>query len=59
MRIPKELLRNRKGASAAEYALNFAILGTGIAVAALSLGQNIANALGQTGTTIVTCGDLC
>ena len=59
MRIPMRLLRDCKGASAAEYALILAILGTGIAIAALMLGQNIKNALGQTGNTIVTCADQC
>jgi pilus assembly protein Flp/PilA len=59
MRIPLRLLRDCKGASAAEYALILAILGTGIAIAALALGQNIANALGATGTAIVTCANQC
>jgi len=59
MRIPMRLLRDCKGASAAEYALILAILGTGIAIAALALGQNIMNALGQTGNTIVTCANQC
>jgi pilus assembly protein Flp/PilA len=59
MRIPKKLLQNCVGASAAEYALILAILGTGIAVAALALGQNIANALSQTGATVMTCANQC
>jgi pilus assembly protein Flp/PilA len=59
MRIPLRLLRDCKGASAAEYALILAILGTGIAIAALTLGQNIKNALGATGTAIVTCANQC
>ena len=59
MRIPMKLLRDCRGASAAEYALILAILGTGIAVAALTLGQNIMNALGATGTAIVTCANQC
>jgi len=59
MRIPKRLLRDRKGASAAEYALILAILGTGIAIAALTLGRNIVNALSQTGTIIATCANNC
>ena len=59
VRIPMKLLRDCRGASAAEYALILAILGTGIAVAALTLGQNIMNALGATGTAIVTCANQC
>ena len=59
MRIPMRLLRDCRGASAAEYALILAILGTGIAVAALTLGQNIMNSLGATGTAIVTCANQC
>jgi len=59
MWVPMKLLRNCTGASAAEYALILAIVGTGIAIAALALGQNIMNALGQTGTTIVTCANQC
>jgi pilus assembly protein Flp/PilA len=38
-------LRDDSGASAAEYALILAIVGTGIAVAALFLGGTIGNAI--------------
>ena len=40
-------LRDESGASAAEYALILAIVGSAIAVAALTLGGAISNALGR------------
>jgi len=45
-------LRDESGASAAEYALILAIVGTGIAVAALFLGETIGNAVNSAGTCI-------
>lgn len=42
------------GASAAEYALILAIVGAGIAVAAITLGGNIATAMTDAGTCITT-----
>nr|WP_081774407.1 hypothetical protein [Sphingomonas sp. URHD0057] len=59
MWFPIKLLRNCTGASAAEYALILAIIGAGIAFAAVSLADSISNALGQTGTVIATCANLC
>ena len=38
---------NESGASAAEYALILAVVGAGIALAALTLGQAISNAMGR------------
>lgn len=46
------LLRDESGASAAEYALILAIVGTGIAVAALFLGGAIGNAVNGAGACI-------
>ncbi|WP_411290901.1 Flp family type IVb pilin [Sphingorhabdus sp.] len=40
-------LRDESGASAAEYALILAIVGSGIAVAAVALGGAISNSLGK------------
>lgn len=39
------MLKDQSGASAAEYALILAIIGTGIAIAAIYLGQNITHAM--------------
>jgi pilus assembly protein Flp/PilA len=45
-------LRDESGASAAEYALILAIVGTGIAVAAIFLGGTIGNAMNDAGACI-------
>lgn len=47
----KTFWANESGASAAEYALILAIIGTGIAVASVALGTAISNAM----TTSATC----
>lgn len=39
--VIKNLLKDDSGASAAEYALILAIVGTGIAIAAISLGSAV------------------
>lgn len=49
------MLKDESGASAAEYALILAIVGTGIAFAALFLGTEINRAMTGAGETI--CGD--
>jgi pilus assembly protein Flp/PilA len=46
------MLRDESGASAAEYALILAIVGSGIALAAVTLGDTIAQALGGAGEKI-------
>jgi pilus assembly protein Flp/PilA len=56
------MLRDDSGASAAEYALILAIVGTGIAIAALFLGGAISNAMNSAGNCIndpssTNCGD--
>jgi pilus assembly protein Flp/PilA len=43
----KNFVRDESGASAAEYALILAIVGTGIAVAAFNLGDSIGDAMGE------------
>ncbi|WP_240309369.1 MULTISPECIES: Flp family type IVb pilin [Sphingomonas] len=58
------MMKDEAGASAAEYALILAIVGTGIAVAAVTLGNSIAGAMGRATTCInnppavgaTTCG---
>ena len=54
-----KLLKNRSGASAAEYALILAVVGSAIAVAALALGQTIGNAINRTDSCITTHGGSC
>ena len=49
------MLKDESGASAAEYALILAIIGSGLAVAALFLGGSIGNALEARGTQIENC----
>jgi pilus assembly protein Flp/PilA len=46
------MLRNKRGASAAEYALILAIIGAAIALAALFLGGEIAGAINSAGSCI-------
>jgi len=46
------LLKDESGASAAEYALILAIVGTGIALAAIFLGDAITNAMGEAANCI-------
>ena len=48
----KAFLADKSGAAAAEYALILAIVGSGIAIAAVTLGNSISTALGKAGTAI-------
>jgi pilus assembly protein Flp/PilA len=52
-------LSDETGAAAAEYALILAIVGAGIAVAALSLGHSISTRLEAVGTCISSGGSSC
>lgn len=54
MTMIKNLLLDDSGASAAEYALILAIVGTGIAVAAWSLGGAIGGAMNKATNCIKT-----
>jgi pilus assembly protein Flp/PilA len=54
MNIFNKLLRDEAGASAAEYALILAIVGTGIALASIALGGSISTAMNSAGTCIAT-----
>ncbi len=53
------LWKDESGASAAEYALILAIVGTAIAAAAIFLGGVIATEINETGTCIQTEGATC
>ena len=54
------MLRNKRGASAAEYALILAIIGAVIAIAALGLSQSIGDAMNETAECINTpTEDVC
>lgn len=55
----REFVRNESGAAAAEYALILAIVGAAIALAAISLGGVIANAMNSAGTCISSKGVSC
>ena len=48
------MLRDNRGASAAEYALILAIIGAVIAIAALALSQAIGDAMNDTAECITT-----
>ncbi len=47
-------LRDESGAAAAEYALILAIVGAGIAAAAIALGKSISTAIGGAATLITS-----
>jgi pilus assembly protein Flp/PilA len=53
------MLKDNSGASAAEYALILAIVGSAIALAAIYLGGTIANAMNSAGSCISTKGTSC
>ena len=54
-----KMLRDDSGASAAEYALILAIVGTAIAAAAILLGNTIAGAMNDATTCISSNGVTC
>ena len=47
LKLLKSVRRDNLGAAAAEYALILAVVGGGIAVAALALGTSISGAMGR------------
>ena len=55
----RAFVKDESGASAAEYALILAIVGAGIAAAAILLGDAIANAVEDAATCIETNGVTC
>lgn len=58
MTLLKRLLRDLRGASAAEYALILAVIGSALALASFLLGETIAGAMNATSTCISSrvCG---
>mgnify|MGYP003147009435 CR=1 FL=1 len=52
-------VRDESGASAAEYALILAIVGTGIAAAAFSLGETISGAMSDAEACITSTNGTC
>ena len=59
LKIISGFVRSESGASAAEYALILAIVGAGIAAAAIFLGGAISTAINGAGTCIATDGATC
>jgi pilus assembly protein Flp/PilA len=55
----RRMLRDESGASAAEYALILAIIGSTLAIAAFLLGETIGNAIGDTSACIESDGASC
>jgi pilus assembly protein Flp/PilA len=55
----KNFVLDTNGAAAAEYALILAIVGAGIAGAALALGTSITTAMNTAGTCITSQGKTC
>lgn len=51
------MLRDKRGASAAEYALILAIIGGALAIASLALGGEVAEAMNETASCIETSSD--
>jgi pilus assembly protein Flp/PilA len=54
-----KLLKDESGASAAEYALILAIVGTAIAAASITLGNTIGASMNTASTCISTKGATC
>lgn len=54
-----KMLRDDSGASAAEYALILAIVGSAIALAAIFLGGTISTAINEASTCISSNGTTC
>ena len=57
MQTVLRLLRSESGASAAEYALLLAIVGSAIAVSAMLLGGRIADSMNTTSARLTDCTD--
>ena len=54
-----KMIRDDRGAAAAEYALILAIVGAAIALAAVLLGGTIANSMNEASTCIKSNGTTC
>ena len=53
----KNFIADESGASAAEYALIIAVVGVGIGAAALILGQNVEQAVGDAANDVADCNN--
>jgi pilus assembly protein Flp/PilA len=53
----KNFIADESGASAAEYALIIAVVGVGIGAAALVLGNNVQEAVGDAANEVGACND--
>ena len=56
MKTFNKMLRDQSGASAAEYALILAIVGSAIALAAIGLGGAVSNSMSRATNCIATPG---
>jgi pilus assembly protein Flp/PilA len=54
IKFVQSFLTDESGASAAEYALILAIVGSGIALASIALGTSISGAMNKSSTCITT-----
>lgn len=57
MNIVMNLIRDESGASAAEYALILAIVGSALALAAIGLGNTISGSMNTQASRILDCQD--
>ena len=57
MKKLSNMLRDRRGASAAEYALILAIVGGALAIASIALGGEVAEAMNEAASCIETSSD--
>ena len=57
MKNVMNLLRDNSGASAAEYALILAIVGSALALAAIGLGNTISGSMNTQADRILNCQD--
>lgn len=59
LKFVKTFVSDESGASAAEYALILAIVGTGIALAAFTLGGTISTSMNRAGNCISNATGTC
>jgi pilus assembly protein Flp/PilA len=54
-----KMLKDQSGASAAEYALILAVIGSALVIGALALGQSIGSAMNRSSNCIRSAGASC
>ena len=59
MKLIQRLVRDDSGASAAEYALILAVVGSGIALSSQLLGVVVASSMNEAGNCVATKGSNC